>query len=200
MKQVLGKDGQWVDGGAAPRLLPEHLRVLPGDVVATDIDDPDRAHELDAPHIVRSLKKEHEKQAEPEKKTAKGELGKLRAPGVGERAPVTQWFVDVAKMRVIKVLVDKAMGEVARGLSPNIESQFYLWFPANNVNRYELRKGAPPLDRERPRWMRGIDLRVDMLSPPKSIVRELKARGVDLEVDLKERLKIAEWRRNVLLA
>lgn len=187
------KGGKWVEGTASPKLLPQNLRTLPGELVATDTDDPDKAHELDAPHIVSSLTKDFcRKHAEPPRKTFRDKTKTLRAPGPGERGPVVQWYVDVTKMRVIKTLVDKALDEVAAGKDPDLRTPFHLWFPVNNVNEYELRRGVPPSNKHRPKHMRNIDLRVDVMDPPKSMLSELQRRGINLELDFVERLKRAK--------
>ena len=192
MRQVL-KDGAWVDGKAEPEGLPEHLRILPGDVVSKDVDDPNRVHQLDAPHIVSSLAKEHHnKQLAGKKKTAGKVLKKLRAPGPGEIAPVTQWYVDVTKMRVIQQMAGLAVAQYEKGLRPDLESPVYLWFPTPNVNQYEIRKGVPPIKRLRPKWLRDIDLRLDLLDPPRSIVDVLKRQGIDIKHEFNERLKHAK--------
>lgn len=189
-KQTLNEAGEWRDGAAAPKLLPEELRVLPGELVGNDVDDPDKAHELDAPHVVGSIVRDHAKAIEaaekPAKETTRTVAKKLWAPGPGERAPVRQWFVDVTKMRVIAAMAAAALDDFNAGRVPDI-GVHHLWFPTDNVNAYELRRGNPPHRKDRPRHMRDIDLVVDVMAPPRSILAELKKKGV--EFDLKKALQ-----------
>lgn len=196
MKSTLTESGEWRDGAAAPRLLPENLRKLPGELVGADVDDPDKAHELDAPHVVKALVKDFAKaQQEPRDDTAQKVTKKLWAPGPGERAPVRQWFVDVAKMRVIASLVNRALGQFNAGVAPDLSVK-HLWFPNENVNEYELRAGNPPSRRDRPHYLRDIDLVVDVLEPPKSICDLLRSKGI--EIDVRKALKQAEEAQHVL--
>lgn len=182
-KQVLNEDGEWRDGAASPKLLPNELRVLPSELVGRDVDDPDKAHELDAPHVIKSIVKDYGKavteaaQTKPE--TERTLVKKLWAPGPGERAPVRQWFVDVAKMRAIRVLVDRAVADYRAGLEPDLGVR-HLWFPTTNVNEYELRKGNPPARKDRPKHLRDIDLVVDVTAPPDSIVEALREKGISV--------------------
>ncbi len=197
-KQVRSESGEWRDGAAAPKLLPEPLRKLPGELVTGDADDEHKVHELDAPHIVSSLVKDFGKSLEPEKvDTAQKLAKKLWAPGPGERAPVTQWFVDVAKMRVIASLVNRAVDQFSAGLEPDMSVK-HLWFPTTNVNEYELRSGNPPARKARPRYLWDIDLVVDVLNPPRTIVEELKKRGIDL--DIQKALRQAREGDSVIVA
>lgn len=182
-KQVLTEAGEWREGSASPRQLPEELRSLPGELVTKDADDPDKAHDLDAPHVVRQIVGDFVKAnapEEPKPKTAKEELKKLWAPGPGESAPVRQWFVDVAKMRVIATLVRVAVARFQAGGDPDL-TPCHLWFNSNNVNDYCLRMGNPPSNRDRPKFLRDIDLVIDVMKPPRSIMEEFKKRGVDFD-------------------
>ena len=180
-KQAFTEAGEWREGAAAPQLLPDHLRKLPGELVTKDVDDPDKAHDLDAPHVVRTIVKDFaEGHAKEEAKTPEAVGKKLWAPGPGERAPVRQWFVDVVKMRVIAALVRRAVAAFEANRSYDL-TPCHLWFPVNNANEYMIRMGNPPPRKERPKHLRDIDLVVDVLSPPRSIMDEFKKRGVDFD-------------------
>lgn len=199
MKRTLTESGEWRDGAATPRLLREELRKLPAELVATDVDDPDKAHDLDAPHVISGIVKDFAKAQEPPKDdTAEKVAKKLWAPGPGEHAPVRQWFVDVAKMRVLATRVRQFVAQYERGRDPDI-SPCHLWFPVNNVNEYYIRPGNPPPRSQRPRHIKDIDLIVDVMSPPRSIVAELAKRGIDLDIQRMMR-EIDDGRRLVTLA
>jgi len=194
-------DGKWAEGKASPELLPAHLRRLPGELVTKEDESPEQIHELDPPHIARSLTREFcEREGDEGKETADSAIKKLRAPGPGEKAPVTQWYVDVVRMRVISTLVNKAVDEIAAGLDPDIESPFHLWFPENNANHYELRKGPAPGNRHRPKHAKHIDLDVRLLEIPRSMQELLKAKGFDLVEQILEQLQAAKDKAIILRA
>jgi hypothetical protein len=199
MKRTLTESGEWRDGGASPTLLPDNLRKLPGELVTNDADDESKAHELDAPHVVNTIVGDFAKLhgAEQKDDTPAKVAKKLWAPGPGERAPVRQWFVDVVKLRVLSVLVNQAVDDCNAGIEPDLRVR-HLWFETDNVNAYELRRGNPPSNKYRPRHMRNIDLVVDVMLPPRSIVELLAAKGIEL--DVKKLMREAEEaKRNVLL-
>jgi hypothetical protein len=84
-------------------------------------------------------------------------------------------------MRVIQALVSRAVDQLNAGLEPDTGIK-HLWFPENNANHYELRSGNPPPRKQRPRYLRDIDLVVDVYAPPESILVELRKRGIDLSI------------------
>ena len=160
MKRTLTESGEWREGAAAPKLLRDDLRKLPSDLIAMDIDDPDKAHELDAPHVVAGVirdfdaKMKAEEAPEQAPKTPRQAAAKIKAPGPGERGPVVQLYVDVARMRVLQALINEACAKYEAGLSFDLGVK-HLWFPdANNVNEYSLREGPAPLKRLRPKHLR----------------------------------------------
>lgn len=162
---------------AGPKLLAPQLRRLPSELVTNDVDDEAKVHELDAPHVLKGLVKDYGKKVtEPDKTRPK-----LFAPGPGERAAVTQWFVDVAKMRVLSALVNRAVDDHNAGRPVDLGVK-HLWFPENNVNHYHLRKGNPPPNRRRPKHMREIDLVIDICEPPRSVIKLLREQGISLDV------------------
>lgn len=181
-KRVLTESGEWREGGARPALLPAELRKLPGELVTKDADDPDKAHADDAPHVVSTIVKDFARAHgdAPKDDTPEKVTKKLWAPGPGEHARVTQWFVDVVKMRVIAAQVKTWLGQFQRGKDPDL-TPCHLWFRTNNANDYVLRMGNPPPNRDRPRYMRDINLVVDVMNPPRSIIAELHKRGVEFD-------------------
>lgn len=199
----------WTPGKAAPKLLPEHMRRLPGELVAGDIDDEARVHELDAPHVFRSIVKDFGKtvdapSAKPD--TPSDAAKKLWAPGPGERGPVTQWFVDVARMRVLIQRTYTALDRLAAGLEPDL-SLCHLRFPdARNVNEYVMAPGPQPHKRMLGKHERELELEVDIMRPPRKVVAMLKERGVTfdpvkaLHDATEEAKRIEEGSRLVVLA
>lgn len=194
MKKARKEDGTWVEGPASPELLPKHMRAIPSDWVTKDSDDPDRIHADDASHIVSSLAKEKAKH-KAEKADVKAELDKLWAPGPGERAPITQWFVDVARTRVgmswLRVVVaqlanapiinaaEVADAIVAGERIPDLEG--HLIFPdPHNVNEYVFAHGVDKKkNSQKHKKLRGIDTNVTPFDPPKRVIAVLAERGID---------------------
>ena len=183
-RTVRKEDGTWVEGKSSPLLLREDLRKLPGELVTThEIEHEDKIHPDDAPHIVGALTEEYIKKANgegEEKPDPAKEVKKLKCAQPGEVVPLSQWEVDVVRMRVIASLINGALDTASRGKSPDLSVK-HLWFEEDNVNNYQLRKGNPPAVQDRPRHMRRVAIEVDVFHPPKSIVDLLKKNGVDFE-------------------
>jgi len=164
------KDGsiEWIENkvtGHKLKLdnLPQEVRNLPEELIATDLADPEKVYKSDAPHIIDELSEEHIKAQETPK-----EIKKLRCAQVGEYVPLSQWEIDVVRMRVIKTTVDSMLVWADRGIEPDY-SVNHLWFPDDNVNHYELRKGNPPSNRDRPKHLHGFSIEIDVLCIPERV-------------------------------
>lgn len=169
------KNGIWRNGKAEPEQLREDLRKLPANFVTKDISDPDRIHALDPEHIREALIEE-QLEIEPGD-DPKETLETLTVAEVGDIVPFTgskvnpQLEVDIIKMRVIWATVNNKEPDLDKG---------YLWFEENNINNYGFRKGNPPSDSERPKYLKGIDLDIDYFTWPQSIYNLLKKKGTIL--------------------
>lgn len=158
---------------ASPKLLREDLRKLPGNFITNDEGDESKIHELDPPHVVAALASEQqaaeEAEAEPDKKEPRYRslvtLGqKTKFTGISKDK--VQFEVDLIRMRIIQSLIGRALANGKLGLPADLEVK-YVWFPTNNLNHYEMRQGNPPSRHSRPGYLRGIDLELDVLEPPK---------------------------------
>ncbi len=158
----------------------DHLKSLPSDYVTKDISDPDRIHKYDAPHIVDALAKERAKPKNQKKSIFDilRKQGKIKPHGRGYRLDPLN--VDVIRFRVIQALVG---GLMKRMELPPVHEQYlekpdlsihHIWFPEDNMDKYELRAGNPPADADRPPHLRGLDLEIDIVIWPKRIVDLLK--------------------------
>lgn len=186
MAQVRKEDGTWVEGKSSPVLLREDLRKLPGELVTIkEIGHEDKVHPSDAPHIVGALTEEYEARANAElageTPSAEKKIKKLKCAQPGEVVPLSQWEIDVVKIRVIAAMINSALAAASKGAAPELTVK-HLWFPEDNVNHYHLRNGNPPAAQERPRHMRRMKLEVDVFNPPQSVVDVLKRQGVDLDL------------------
>lgn len=181
-KWTLQEDGTWREGCATPRLLREDLRRLPGEIVTRDDEDDSKAHELDPAHVVEAIAYEHGKaeREEGKKDTDDVAVKKLGAAKVGERVPLSQWEIDIVRMRIIQTLVAEYAMDVQAGRCVDVERLRHVWFPSNNVNAYELRDGAEPPNIKRPGHLKNFKLTVDVLNPPESVAEVLRARGVEV--------------------
>ena len=196
MVRIKYKDGKWAEGKAAPEHLPKKLRELPSEYVSKEDDNIETIHPNDLedmPHIVDAIASERMEKdlglLDEPRESDQEIINKLRAPGVGESGPVTQWFVDITRARVGLSLFRAMLERALAGREPNLEVQ-HLWFPDySNVNHYQLRKGRPPANALRPGHLKGIDLVVDPLSPvPWSVRQALRDRGVEMpDTDFREK-------------
>lgn len=169
-RQTKNSGGEWREGRASPRSLPKNLAALPSEIVTTDSSDPDRAHPLDPPHVVDQYaydraKAEREDSDRPEV-TADQLLAQMAAP-LAEVVPVTQLRVDLVRWRVGLAMLDSWVAALERGEEVAIDAPYYLWFPRDNVNEYELRTGYAP--RRRPRHLQHLRLAVSPLRLPRSV-------------------------------
>lgn len=188
MPKVLKADGQWYEGKAAPEHLREDLRALPSEFVTKNTSDPDKIHELDAPHIVAALTEEQFKaqQDKPTEAPLPEEFidKKLKGPNLNNPGPLNQFDIDCMRMKAIQGLIKNAMNKAARGeleLALQILSiKTYLWFPKNKVTLVESRVGHAPPDSERPKHLKRFELWVDPFNWPRSIRDVLEAKEVEV--------------------
>jgi hypothetical protein len=180
-KQVL-RNGKWEDGAATPELLPEHMRGLPGEWLTKEEAHPNNIHTLDPPHIVGALIDEHVKKLNDADKseTPDEAVKKLPCAQPGEVVPLSQWEIDIVRMRVLRSLVKSAIAEKKNGGSPNVRAIQHLRFEENNVNNYALHAGNPPSDQDRLPHERGFQLAIDVLHWPERIVELLQTKGHDV--------------------
>jgi len=161
-------------------VVEKHLRDLPSDWVTKEEADPDKIHKFDAPHIVQELSKELAKPKNRKKSifSILKKQGKIKKHGRGYRLDPLN--VDYIRFRIIQALVN---GQLKRMQLPPVHEQYlekpdlgvkHIWFPEDNMDRYELREGNPPADVDRPPHLRGLDLEIDIILWPKRIVDLLK--------------------------
>lgn len=171
---VIGEDGK-AKTKAAPDLLPEELRKLPGELVTKDVDDPGRVHALDPEHVRESLVFEARESSgeavwsgeseEPPPPDAKAPESDREA-----RRNNPQLAVDIVRLRILRAWAESEAAVIERGGRADMHFK-YVWFPdPGNFDRYAWRdpaKGDPPLpcDSQRPPHLRGLDLVVDLGNP-----------------------------------
>lgn len=169
---IYDANGQWVEGRASPELLREDLRKLPGEHVTKEIEDGDKIHAEDAPHVVGSILEDKAKEERNEGKAltvpeAIKSLPKLPPPGVV--APVAgQWWIDIVRTKVLSACLKRFADEYERGIDSDLSVK-HLWWPKNNINAYQLRAGNPPSNRDRPKWLRNKRIEIDILNIPARI-------------------------------
>ena len=187
------KTGEWKEGKASPRLLPENLRSLPADKVTNDEDDETKAHELDPDHVVESIRDNHKQQVladkipqayrDPQKIKAEEIKAKLHEylefipPGIA--ATLNQKRIDGVRFRIMSALVNRAYDEHRRG-AKSFPTLFHVWFPHNNIAEYELRAGPPPSRSILPERMKNMDLVIDLENWPRRIVDALEYAGFEM--------------------
>lgn len=187
-------DGEkFTPGKASPWLPPEHLRRLPAQWVTKDTSDPDRIHELDAPHIVSSLTEE---QAKKERESGEDfEASVFKGIDIWD-GPFDQVHIDWVRFKAIRNLIRAAMIHAERGAPFSLKRIWHLYFPKPELHVRQLRRGRPPLRSDLPQHLKDKDLIVDVYNWPPRVVDELRARGVEvpkveeLEAELSKRLLV----------
>ena len=133
------------------------LTQYPEELIASDEDDPEKISVLDAPHIREALVKDYANNQD--KKKEKVPERKLPAP-VGVVMPVSQYQIDFVRLRICKNLLNMHLAEAEAGRFNGFPPR-HVWFPDDNVNKYELRDGNPPSDRDRPKHLRNLKIELD---------------------------------------
>ena len=166
--------------GKGAELLPEQLAKLPGNMVTKEEPDGDRAHALDAPHVVDQIVEDRLKEQAAADKPEEPQdiIKRLSCAKPGERCKLTQWEIDVVRMRVIYSILEREL-HLARSGKPADLSVRHMWFPEDEVNIYSVREGNPPAEVDRLPHLRGFDLAVDVLLPQQSIIDVLKASNIE---------------------
>lgn len=178
-KRLVLRDGEFVaqKPGEGGWRAPEHMRQLPEDYYTRDTSDPDRIHELDPPHIVEALKADRDKVQEEESRPPPMVEDKRFAPH-GVRAPITQTDVDFIRFRIMRQLIHNNMRKISGGQALGLDNKIrHVWFPEPHIDKYSLRRGKPPPDSKRPKWLRGIKLAISLSEWPEAIVDIMRERG-----------------------
>lgn len=181
-KYVYDEQGRIKDR-ASPELLSPALRKLPGELVTKELEDPDKAHPSDAPHVIGQLIEDHiERETKPDTPPPNRQASRFAM--AGERVRLSQREIDFVRMRVISVLIEAYLVWLnGRDTHDSPVAVHYLWFPEDNVNHYELRDGNPPSDADRPKHLRGFRLECDIEEIPRAVHDLIKeAESVEKEL------------------
>lgn len=178
-RTVRKQDGTWQNGKASPKLLKENLRRLPSELVTEEIDEGDKIHELDPPHVVEDIKETwKEDQLSPKSESLQDSLKKIHLPPGYKLNPLA---VDIIRMRIIRALIETALGKLKKNPAFDPGAYFsehqYVWFLEDDYRKRELRQGNPPPDGDRPKHLRGYDLHINILEWPQRIVDILRENG-----------------------
>lgn len=185
------KTGKWREGAASPRLEPAHMRDKPGELLTREIEEGDKIHEEDPQHIVDSILDDWEAQDKPKPKMDPGRMEilrklsldraekHLRLSDLGEER--RQLEIDIVRMRILFTLVDTYVKQMEEGLDVDPDEVHHVWFPSNQLGVYELRKGPAGHHSNRPKWLKGMELELDLNNPPRRGMDLLKEAGVDIE-------------------
>ena len=174
---------------------PSRLRGLPSELVTREHADIGRVHENDPPHIVRGLIKKFSQGLVTPKdegaaadKEAGAALGmRLRWSPEQGPLPITPYIIDILRMRTIiqmgkQIVKYSRMGvyKTRKELTDALQVH-HLWFPENRASRMELRKGLAPRDKQRPSWLMGLDLTIDLLNWPGRMKAMLREQNINPE-------------------
>lgn len=165
-------------------MLREDLRQLPGEMYTEELAVEDKIHELDPPHIQEALLREHEEKQNPKEESRESrqekEVFQLRRAKAGKVVPLNQEQIDIERMAAVISTIKTELARAKKYQRPVDFSVCHLWFPTNNINAIEFRKGNPPADADRPKHLRGFRLEVDILNPPQRIQDLLEKKGIKL--------------------
>ncbi len=152
---------------------------------AAELENPDKPHPLDPPHILSAFEDDHIAREEGLKPPPNEKFADP-LPHEGYRPPLTQFTVDCIKLRVLKVMADRGRRDLARGKELGAYSKVqHLWFPEPYADNYEARQGNPPPDSARPKHMRGIDLVLDLFNAERVVMRAKQFRTLAKFVDFR---------------
>jgi hypothetical protein len=128
------------------------LRGLPSELTTKDRSDPTKIHALDPMSVREQIVRDRGKELTQ---------AKHDKPALEHRPlPLTQERVDHIRARVWRVTVDKAKRKMAAH-QPIDLTVGHLWFPTDNIQVYEYRKGNPPSPSDRPKHMKHLRLEID---------------------------------------
>lgn len=196
-KQVL-RDGKWEPGQASPEHLREELAQLPSSFVTKDEADPDRVHDLDESHIVEALTEEQRKAEgslpdlapKPEEPASKKKLGQKSLFKAGTTLKLSslnahrrQFEIDLIRFKVIHGIINGLYQMVADG-HPVSQEDFtkprYLDFPNDNLMEFRFKESNAPANSDRPTYLVGMRLEIDLLNWPERVVDLLKEEGIQV--------------------
>lgn len=164
------KLGKFEEGQAAPWQPPEQLRGLPSEWVTKDTSDPDRIHELDAPHIVEALSDDLAKAEQTVKKPDQDSAFKDLDLKNG---PFDQRHIDVLRFKALRGMIKRAQRP------EHLKRLYHVWFKEPKLSAFEMRRGRPPLPRDRPRHLKDKDLILDCYSWPQRVIDALRSKGIE---------------------
>lgn len=167
-------------------LLRPDLRQMPGDLVTKDIDDPDKVHPLDPEHIHLSLADEYiERQTAEDAPTPEPQKFSVLHKRVSD---LGQDGIALVMLRVFRELANTRATRVRRGGYVDLTVK-HMWFPKDSFDQYSLENGNPPPDSQRPKYLRGMELVMDLFSIPKCVRRLIERHGGDLsDLNVAERM------------
>lgn len=178
------KTGEWREGSASPRLDPEYIRSMPTELTTTNIEEGDKVHVVDPPHIVESLQSEWENKQKDAPAIPPGRMETLlrlsaRNDRKGDRLRLSemgfekrQLEIDIVRCRILFARVADMEVTFMEGGDADIFEVNYVWFPEDILGKYELRRGNPPHNDDRPKWLKNHELELDLMNLP--------SRGKDL--------------------
>lgn len=175
LKEVF-KNGKWSKGKAAPEDIGE-LAKLPSEWVTKDEADNTKIHALDPEHIRGAIIEEKTRANVGGNPTPNDVQKKYRCAKRHENVELDQLQIDFVRMRVLHSVLNTYVDRAKRNEDPKVEIK-HIWFPKNNVNNYELKSGLPPVDKDRPKHLRGWKLEIDVFNWPERIVDILKDNGI----------------------
>lgn len=134
---------------------------LPSDLVTNDPGDAARIHAVDPEHVKHEilnqyLANDHTPTA-PDYDADKRKKHDLHEGKVSERG---QHAVDVIRLSIMSAVLGTCVSAVQAGREPDLSVR-HIWFPEDDMSKYELRRGNPPPDCDRPKHLKRLSLEID---------------------------------------
>lgn len=183
------KTGLWREGSAKPRLEPEHMRDKPSEITTKHIEEGDKIHEEDPPHVAETIVEDWKAQDKPKHQMAPGRmdvLKKLSLEHADKRTRLSdlgeerrQLEIDIVRMRILFTMVDTLWKRANVGLDIEPDEVNHVWFAADSLGAYSMRRGVAPPNKARPRWTKNMELELDLNNLPRRGMDLLKEAGVE---------------------
>jgi hypothetical protein len=89
-------------------------------------------------------------------------MSEARVTEIASYRRLDQLEVDIERMRALRSLRKESKRYFAMHQKPPWPRINHLWFPEPRVTFFLHRHGHAPPDRDRPPWLKGLDLEVDL--------------------------------------
>jgi len=142
-----------------------------------DIEEADKVHPLDPPHVRAELEDEHIMKEEglSHHKTEEQILDEAQALEDADRDPRNR---RLNQERVYEILLRVSINLMGSYLDRGEKTVpiYHLMFPKDDINEYYLHEGNPPAKQDLPKHMHGVKTIIDIGQIPDDVAEEFSTR------------------------